>query len=772
MIQKEDFKDRNVEIIGETDERIEMGVDTENINHLMMILSSNLYQNSIASIIREYTSNAIDANVEAGHDEPVIVRIKQEGKNNFSFEVEDYGPGLDDKDFRNTISKYGKSTKRDKENQLGFYGLGTKSAFSYTDTFYYTCRKDGIERKYLLYKGANGFTIDLLFEDKTDKRNGVTVNIPIKNNDSGKFLTEIKNQLCYFDNVYFDITIAGYYGSVQHIDLNSNFKIYQEKDFQYSSLKDSNYEMHITLGRVNYPIDWNIIGIPRLQIPVALKFDLNSGLFPIPNREHLIWNDETKLAVREKINKVSEWFINDYNSKVQSKTSLYQAWNYIGITSKEVSMFDRKFYINELEPYSTIKFKEPEVPGIKLISPVTYKAKLKDLLRNYRVVARISSGKLKSTGIYDGKEQIISHPGKVLLLGENDKISGFFREYLKTTPYTIFTKPELIDLDNPHIEDLEYFKQLLNLRIKKKTSWRAMITEYQTVRKGFVEECMADGTKLIDSQEVADFKKAHKATQIRVSVPGKKLNKQQGDVTISYNEKKKYTGQFFKKDVYKLESLHSNKFLTIIMTDEQGEDLDDYYKIFQKQNVKFAKIGIQDLKKITQLKLHNFMELKDLDQTKPFKRAVTAMLADKILQQYDTTYNSNIEIIQESVGKFKSLYNRVRDYKNNNLYNGSITGKLSASLLATAEQNNIWDEEFIGDVRKLQGDIDKYDFVSLFQEPDEMTPEMVKKYTSLINTILLFKKLNYDEKYSNLEICVKSSVPSEAIEEADEVDAF
>jgi DNA topoisomerase VI subunit B len=122
MIQKEDFKDRNVEIIGETDERIEMGVDTENINHLMMILSSNLYQDAVGSIIREYVSNSVDSNLEAGNEEPVIVRIKQESKNSFVFETQDYGLGLDDKDFRNTISKYGKSTKRNNENQLGFYG--------------------------------------------------------------------------------------------------------------------------------------------------------------------------------------------------------------------------------------------------------------------------------------------------------------------------------------------------------------------------------------------------------------------------------------------------------------------------------------------------------------------------------------------------------------------------------------------------------------------------------------------------------------------------
>jgi HSP90 family molecular chaperone len=121
MILEKDFKERDTEIDGTVDDRIEMGVDTESINHLMMILSSNLYQNPIGSIIREYTSNAIDANVDAGIEEPVIVRLKKVN-NNWNFEVQDFGLGLDDNDFRNIISKYGKSTKRDKVDQLGYFG--------------------------------------------------------------------------------------------------------------------------------------------------------------------------------------------------------------------------------------------------------------------------------------------------------------------------------------------------------------------------------------------------------------------------------------------------------------------------------------------------------------------------------------------------------------------------------------------------------------------------------------------------------------------------
>lgn len=127
MVLTKDFKETDVQISGDETESIEMGIDTESISSLMMILSSNLYQDPIGSIIREYTSNAIDANVDAKCDEPVMVRLKMIGSN-WVFEVQDYGFGLDDKDFRTIISKYGKSTKRDKDDQLGFYGQRYQAA--------------------------------------------------------------------------------------------------------------------------------------------------------------------------------------------------------------------------------------------------------------------------------------------------------------------------------------------------------------------------------------------------------------------------------------------------------------------------------------------------------------------------------------------------------------------------------------------------------------------------------------------------------------------
>jgi HSP90 family molecular chaperone len=86
--------------------------------------------------------------------------------------VEDHGIGLDADDVSNIISMYGKSTKRMELNELGMFGLGFKCPLSYTSSFYFIARKNGIERKYMMYEGEESNMINLLYEQPTTEDNG------------------------------------------------------------------------------------------------------------------------------------------------------------------------------------------------------------------------------------------------------------------------------------------------------------------------------------------------------------------------------------------------------------------------------------------------------------------------------------------------------------------------------------------------------------------------------------------------------------------------
>jgi HSP90 family molecular chaperone len=56
-------------------------------------------------------------------EKPIIVSFGRNSEDNYEFSVEDFGTGLDADDVKNIISKYGKSTKRLSNNELGMMGL-------------------------------------------------------------------------------------------------------------------------------------------------------------------------------------------------------------------------------------------------------------------------------------------------------------------------------------------------------------------------------------------------------------------------------------------------------------------------------------------------------------------------------------------------------------------------------------------------------------------------------------------------------------------------
>ena len=108
---------------GESQDSIGMSLDLDSAQILMQMLSKNLYSDSIGSTIRECASNALDSHRRINSDKPIIVSFTRNSSDNYEFSVEDFGIGLDADDVKNIISKYGKSTKRNSNTELGMMGL-------------------------------------------------------------------------------------------------------------------------------------------------------------------------------------------------------------------------------------------------------------------------------------------------------------------------------------------------------------------------------------------------------------------------------------------------------------------------------------------------------------------------------------------------------------------------------------------------------------------------------------------------------------------------
>lgn len=206
MILSDKKEDIEIENFGFQDESGEVSVDMEDMSFFYEMMSKAMYSDEKSSIVRELVSNCFDAHKESGSVEPVIVEGKWE-ENNYMIKFIDKGVGISPSRWKETFTKYLKSTKRKTNDYLGAFGLGSKSPFSYVDVYYITTIFDGIEYEYSMYKKPNGIPgFDKLNERPTSSGNGTTVKFPIEggqySEDWYAFNRSIVKQLAYFDNVF------------------------------------------------------------------------------------------------------------------------------------------------------------------------------------------------------------------------------------------------------------------------------------------------------------------------------------------------------------------------------------------------------------------------------------------------------------------------------------------------------------------------------------------------------------------------------------------
>lgn len=154
-----------------------MTLDQDGLVHLMNVLT-NLYSDKHLAVLREYSTNARDAHVAAGVTDPILVTLPT--NLNPTLIVSDRGVGLSKDELLGIYSRYGASSKRNTNTQVGSFGLGSKSAFTIGGQFIITARKDGQQVSAVFAMNSSGIgTVNILAEHSTTEANGVTVSIPV-----------------------------------------------------------------------------------------------------------------------------------------------------------------------------------------------------------------------------------------------------------------------------------------------------------------------------------------------------------------------------------------------------------------------------------------------------------------------------------------------------------------------------------------------------------------------------------------------------------------
>lgn len=157
------------------------------------ILSSTMYKNPILAIVRELACNAYDAHVAAGTlTTPFDVHVPNSLECHFS--IRDYGIGLSEQQIDDIYTTYFESTKSDSDDYVGALGLGSKSPFSYADSFTVVSYFHGMKYAYAAFIGSDGIpSIAKLHEEETTEPNGLEVSFAVKQNDIHKFIEATQN---------------------------------------------------------------------------------------------------------------------------------------------------------------------------------------------------------------------------------------------------------------------------------------------------------------------------------------------------------------------------------------------------------------------------------------------------------------------------------------------------------------------------------------------------------------------------------------------------
>ncbi len=194
---------RSVKVSGEG-ESSQFGIDLASQVHLVRGLRSYIYTNKVLAVLREYSCNAWDAHQESGQgDRPIKVVLPTELEN--SLIIRDYGPGLSPQDMFTVFTQYGASTKRTSNVGVGKFGLGCKSAFSYSESFTVTSYHGGWRRVYHAILDEEDLGRMMLMHEEQLKPNadgtfdtGLEVKVPVLCTDLWKFRTEAQRLYRHF----------------------------------------------------------------------------------------------------------------------------------------------------------------------------------------------------------------------------------------------------------------------------------------------------------------------------------------------------------------------------------------------------------------------------------------------------------------------------------------------------------------------------------------------------------------------------------------------
>lgn len=329
--------------------------DPEDQLMILNILSSSLYSDKPKAVLREYGCNAFDANVEAGlGDTPIEVRLPNAIKQTCS--IRDFGAGMTEEQIRRVFCRLGKSTKRNSNDFIGMLGIGSKAGFAYGDYFTVTSYSDGTKSIYNCFRDKGVPKMALMHTEASSERDGIEVEIPVKQTDIHQFAATAEKVFRYF-KVRPNITGA-----------EVRFKDVDEIKFKGSNWRYRGDGVSAAImGNVGYDLSASALGVGLAEkhqslISAGIELEFAIGELEVaPNREGLQYTDATKKTIIALLDVVNSEISAIFTKQISVASSLWEAKKLYGDAFEKMGSYEIRKQV--LQGAGSILWKGKKITG-------------------------------------------------------------------------------------------------------------------------------------------------------------------------------------------------------------------------------------------------------------------------------------------------------------------------------------------------------------------------------------------------------------------------
>jgi len=421
------------------------------------IIASSLYKNLPAAILREIGQNSFDAHTKANKkDIPFEVHLPTQFNPILKFI--DEGCGMAPEFIEDNESGYlacFHSSKDENDEEIGGFGIGKLVGLALVDSYVIVSRWNKKEYTYNVFLGGNEVPqLIKISEEKTDKSNGVAIELAIPNEKIHEFKNSLQKIYQFFptppvikenDNVISIKTVG-----------NAKFKgqDWLIPDYNSGYFSTDGYKspiVHVGCYGYEIPEISDLTNNQRnlLKTGIVLKFQI-SEITCNASRESIQLDNKTVSIIKDRLNNIIIDLFSNIENEIKSAKDLIEAkliwakWNKSPEIAEIRSLFQSfKFKWNNEEICNDfVNFKEIEKDNVNFgyYRFSTYKSKrITTLQCNQIQIAEDtrliyndfpSSGKARIKGLFfDKNGNDKSHDKTYYIEGTQQNIDEFLKKY-------------------------------------------------------------------------------------------------------------------------------------------------------------------------------------------------------------------------------------------------------------------------------------------------------------------------------------------------------